>query len=555
MKTECITQFSSTVDSWLNAFNGGHSVWGLYIQPINPAPAPAPPVFYSRNPHQYFTPASNTKLLTAAASLTHFGANATLRTSVMASNSSAVVDLLVVGRGDPSLTDDSIRSLAAQIAAAGITSVGSLMADQSLYIQQGPPIDPAWEWEDVTDGDGSPQWPLSINQNTVTLTVSPASAVGQPCGLVWGNVGGAVPLLTTQLVPSQFSVVINQAVTVPANTPDADLWIDVELDLHSTVLTVSGNLPVGGGDIGNQTITLSVTDGTRYVLDSLAVALAAHGIRVANPERVALTQPFPVAAELTAAFKSEGAPIEVGFIVSSPFSDILTQCMLYSINFYAESFLRMVGVYATATDVTASVSTATARRLTIPFESAHEVIPYFELAGAEPLPSSRVNSKRVRSRRAGGGDAPAPEPVPTELTGLSKVHTILVSSVGVGDSTFAQHDGSGLSRRNLISPDALYGTVRGMVNSSQYGAFRASLPVAGVSGTLATRFRGTSVQGKAQAKTGTMTGVSSLSGYLQHPVFGDVVFIITSNDVSDSTSARQNMIDQIVVTLQNSINC
>ncbi len=129
----CISEFAATVDSWLDAFNSGRSTWGLFIQPLKPAPAPAPAVFYSRNARSYFAPASNTKLLTAAAATALFGPNYTLSTAVYASNSSSSVDLLVVGGGDPSLTDDSLRAIAAQLAAQGIRSVGTITVDQSLY--------------------------------------------------------------------------------------------------------------------------------------------------------------------------------------------------------------------------------------------------------------------------------------------------------------------------------------------------------------------------------------------------------------------------------------
>jgi D-alanyl-D-alanine carboxypeptidase/D-alanyl-D-alanine-endopeptidase (penicillin-binding protein 4) len=44
-------------------------------------------------------------------------------------------------------------------------------------------------------------------------------------------------------------------------------------------------------------------------------------------------------------------------------------------------------------------------------------------------------------------------------------------------------------------------------------ALEASLPVAGRSGTLATRMRGTAAAGHCQAKTGTLSDVSALAGY------------------------------------------
>ena len=78
-------------------------------------------------------------------------------------------------------------------------------------------------------------------------------------------------------------------------------------------------------------------------------------------------------------------------------------------------------------------------------------------------------------------------------------------------------DGSGLSRHNLISPRAFRALFEAMYEQWPRAAFDgyvALLPVAGRSGTLATRFRGTPAEDILHAKTGTETGISSLSGVL-----------------------------------------
>jgi len=72
-------------------------------------------------------------------------------------------------------------------------------------------------------------------------------------------------------------------------------------------------------------------------------------------------------------------------------------------------------------------------------------------------------------------------------------------------------DGSGVSRQDFVSPAFLAQLLQLMVNNTEY---RSLLPVAGESGTLADRFIGTAAQGIVQAKTGTLNGVNSLSGYL-----------------------------------------
>ena len=88
-----------------------------------------------------------------------------------------------------------------------------------------------------------------------------------------------------------------------------------------------------------------------------------------------------------------------------------------------------------------------------------------------------------------------------------------------------------------------------MSKSSQAEVFRASLPVAGVSGTLKNRFLNTSAQGIVQAKTGTMMGVVSLSGYVNVPNYETLVFSIMVNQSEQPASVVRKAMDEIVVLL------
>ena len=88
-----------------------------------------------------------------------------------------------------------------------------------------------------------------------------------------------------------------------------------------------------------------------------------------------------------------------------------------------------------------------------------------------------------------------------QTNGMEAVRTIL-NERGVDITSFKQDDGSGLSRHNLVSPQAM-AEVLGMMSQAPGGAtYRTFLPVAGESGTLSNRFVGTPAQGKVQAKTG-----------------------------------------------------
>lgn len=85
---------------------------------------------------------------------------------------------------------------------------------------------------------------------------------------------------------------------------------------------------------------------------------------------------------------------------------------------------------------------------------------------------------------------------------------------GLDPRRVAQADGSGLSRYDMVAPDLLVGILTHMTRSPHWSVWYAALPVAGVDGTLAGRMKGTPLQGNVHAKTGTLSGVRSLSGYL-----------------------------------------
>ena len=76
-------------------------------------------------------------------------------------------------------------------------------------------------------------------------------------------------------------------------------------------------------------------------------------------------------------------------------------------------------------------------------------------------------------------------------------------------------DGSGLSRRDAIAPEALVAILRRMYEPSGGSPWMTALPVAGRDGTLAGRMAGTPAEGNVRAKTGTMSNIRTLAGYVR----------------------------------------
>jgi len=132
---------------------------------------------------------------------------------------------------------------------------------------------------------------------------------------------------------------------------------------------------------------------------------------------------------------------------------------------------------------------------------------------------------------------------------------LVLSELGIDADSYSLNDGSGLSRQNLVSPQAIVKTLQVMAKSPQAEIYRDSLAVAGVSGTLKKRFLNTPINGKLQAKTGTLTGVSSLSGYLELPNYETLVFSIIINHADFKTSLQRRAIDEIVLLLNDLRSC
>jgi len=113
--------------------------------------------------------------------------------------------------------------------------------------------------------------------------------------------------------------------------------------------------------------------------------------------------------------------------------------------------------------------------------------------------------------------------------GLEAVHAML-DDAGIGRAEIELFDGSGLSPYNRVTPQA---TVRFLTwtSAQPWGdAFRATLPVGGQTGSLARRFRGTALDGRIFAKTGTVQGVNALSGFMVAASGETLVFSVIAND-------------------------
>ncbi|QJB43855.1 D-alanyl-D-alanine carboxypeptidase/D-alanyl-D-alanine endopeptidase [Dolichospermum flos-aquae] len=142
----------------------------------------------------------------------------------------------------------------------------------------------------------------------------------------------------------------------------------------------------------------------------------------------------------------------------------------------------------------------------------------------------------------------------TADVGLQVVRETL-TQLGVAPAGYVIVDGSGLSRKNLTTPAALVQLLQGIDKSPQAAVFRASLPISGVKGSLKNRFLNTAAAGMVQAKTGSMTGISTLSGYMNAPNYEPLVFSIMVNQSEQPGKVMRTAIDEIVILLAQLKRC
>ena len=156
--------------------------------------------------------------------------------------------------------------------------------------------------------------------------------------------------------------------------------------------------------------------------------------------------------------------------------------------------------------------------------------PIAEIADATNVPSNNFYAEMLTKLLAtlDGGRG-------TTAAGVDEIERF-ADSVG---SAVNALDGSGLTKGNRSTPRNVVRLLDAMHGHPEGRAFFESLPVAGQEGTLDDRMEGTAAAGECRAKTGTISGVSTLSGYCDIGKAGDLVaFSLLMNGVSSYDAAR-----------------
>jgi serine-type D-Ala-D-Ala carboxypeptidase/endopeptidase (penicillin-binding protein 4) len=332
----CVSPLQRDLDTILQPPEVQGVRWGLLVTDMQGNEIVA------RNPDQRFLPASNTKLFTTAAvfrwqaeldaMLPRLGTFIALE-DVGETGAPVIV---LHGRGDPALGDAPgcetrcLATLADAVAGIGLTAIAHVVGDDTWFPDQR--WGPGWSWDDLQTVYGTATSALSVNDNTVTLIITPAATEGAPAEVAWAPGDAAYTIL-------------NDTVTAPGPQSDTDNAGEAAQDDLSVAhlpgtasVRVSGHVPLGSAP---RRIHLGLDDPALAAATRLGALLAARGVKVEGPP---LSRHRPPGAAPQAALTAldDGDP-PLAALAPLSFADALVAVSKDSHNLQAELLLRHLG--------------------------------------------------------------------------------------------------------------------------------------------------------------------------------------------------------------------
>lgn len=447
-----------------------NALWAVEIQSFETGE-----VFYQRNAHLLVMPASNMKVVTMAVAADQLGWDFRFTTDVKTRGAvaSGVLkgDLVVSGDGDPTMSDrdkanryQAFEEWADKLKAAGITRIdGRIIGDDNLFDDQ--PLGEGWMWDDLTGSSAPPGGALQFNENLVRVVIAPAAAAGQPATVRLEPEGSGLTL--------RANVMTVAAPTTPA-TPDPALPRALRLSraLGSSTLEVNGVVLAGAPDTSRLT---PVFNPTIYYVNSLRDTLIRKGIEVAG-----------AAVDIDDVLDEARPANPLRTLIShqsTPLSEIGKTFMKVSQNTFGETLMTTIGARS-----------GRAQK--------------FVEAAAGPVAPAPASSTPTAVTVA--------PPQHYHVEAAREVYEDVLSVWGIPETQHVIADGSGLSRYNFLTAHMLVTILRRMARDPRHAVpFEATMPIAGKDGTLERRMKGTRAENNVHAKTGTISNVRSLSGYVR----------------------------------------
>jgi D-alanyl-D-alanine carboxypeptidase/D-alanyl-D-alanine-endopeptidase (penicillin-binding protein 4) len=442
-------------------------------------------VLFERDAHRLVMPASNMKIVTMAVAAERLGWDYRFPTTL---ETSGVIDNGVL-RGDLVIVghgDPTISGRSGPRTAVFEHWAGKL---RELGVQriEGRLVGDDDAFDDDTPGEGWPWDDLTAGYAAAATALQFNENVTSVVVHTAGQPGERADVRIEPVFPE---AMLTAEVTIgPA---DSTPKIVVVRDPFGSAVTVTGTVPKAERDYVR---TITVTNPTTFYLQALLDTLAAKGISVRDG-----AVDIDEAKALASPAVSGRAERRVLFTHSSPpLSEIGVPFMKVSQNLFGETLLNAVG----------------------------------QQAGLEPCPHTFEVACRGRAVESG-----------------RKVYEQVLGGWGVPVGEFIISDGSGLSRYDYLTANLLVTVLRRMARDPRHAApFDATLPIMGKDGTLGRRLRGTRAEGVVRAKTGTISNVRSLSGYLTTADGERLVFSIVANNFKAPSAVIDGITDQAVERL------
>ena len=123
------------------------------------------------------------------------------------------------------------------------------------------------------------------------------------------------------------------------------------------------------------------------------------------------------------------------------------------------------------------------------------------------------------------------------------------AAAGIAPDDVIQTDGSGLSRHDLVTPRAIVTLLKYAQGQTWFAPYYASLPVAGIDGSLQDRMKGTVAAGRIHAKTGSVEHVRTLSGFAETPSGRRLIFSFLSNNQGGKSHEAADALNGLCVAM------
>ena len=466
--------------------------WGILI--LDPVENQ---VVYSRNAQRKFVPASNMKVLSTATALSLLGPDHRFETAIWGvgemegSSGHWRGDLVLRPTGDPTFSDRfypsaeaPLDSLAQGLRRAGIRSVsGTLVVEASAW--DSTTVPGSWMVGNLASRSGATPSALAIAEGEIVLEVRAGPEEGAPADVGWW------PRTPEHFFSASF-------VTAPA---DSSLRRQVHYLPESRRLRVEGEIPLGKVD------TLSVAQRAPDLVGAHALlhALDGAGIQVEGGVRI---------------IWDEGQPLGQGECVSGPSAKREGPGSGSPSGDLPDHFLPRCPDARKLASITSP--------------------PMAEIVQAILEPSQNWMTEQlvhVLGLELGDGGGWA--------EGFRVEERFLTQTVGVDSLDLHFRDGSGLSAYNLVTPRAMVRILEFMKEGPHGHIFRNAMAEPGEEeSTLERRLEG--LEGRVFGKTGTISHVNSLSGYLVTRSGRELIFSILTNGSGLPSAAVRARIDRVV---------